>query len=78
MPKDYLGQVIETGDTIVYPGRQGSSMWLNTAEVLAISWAEAEGPKVKYTLSIVRSDGRRAQITQLNRVIVVEKKNATV
>ena len=78
MPKDFLGNVIEQGDTIVYPGRQGSSMWLNKAEVLSVSWAESTGPGVKYTLSIVRSDGRRAQITKLNRVVVVEKKNATV
>jgi len=78
MPKDFLGQVIRVGDTIVYPGRQGSSMWLNKAEVLEISWAESTGPKVVYTLSIVRSDGRRAQITKLNRVVVVERKNATV
>lgn len=79
MPKDFLGQVIEQGDTIVYPGRQGSGMWLNKATVLGISWPkEASGPKVAYTLSIQRSDGRRAQITKLDRVVVVEKKNATV
>lgn len=78
MPKDFLGNVIEQGDEIVYPGRTGSSMWLNKATVLSIGWAEATGPSVKYTLSVLRSDGRRAQVTKLDRVIVVEKKNATV
>lgn len=77
MPKDFLGRVIEVGDTIVYPNRQGSRMWLTKAEVLGISWPKQKdtSPNVKYTLSIIRSDGRRAQITKLDRVVVVEKKS---
>lgn len=35
-PKDFFGNVIKVGDCIVYPGRQGSSMWMNVGTVIAI------------------------------------------
>lgn len=34
--KDFLNREIQVGDKIVYPGRMGSSMWLNYAEVKAV------------------------------------------
>lgn len=36
--KDALGNEIEIGDIITYPGRQSSSMWLNYAVVIGIEW----------------------------------------
>lgn len=30
---DFLGREIHVGDTIVYPGRRGSSLWMNKAIV---------------------------------------------
>lgn len=35
-PKDFFGNTIKVGDCIVYPGRQGSSMWMNKGTVMAI------------------------------------------
>lgn len=35
-PKDWLGTPITEGCTIIYPGRQASSMWMNQATVLLI------------------------------------------
>lgn len=32
--KDFLGNEIKPGDTIVYAGRRGSSLWLTEATVL--------------------------------------------
>lgn len=34
--KDWRGTPIEVGSTIVYPGRQGSSVWVNEAVVLEV------------------------------------------
>lgn len=34
--KDILGQEIEVGSIVTYPGRQGSSMWMNFAVVYEI------------------------------------------
>jgi len=31
--KDFRGVEIQVGDTVVYPGRQGSSMWMSQALV---------------------------------------------
>lgn len=79
MPKDFLGKPIAGGDTIVYPGRHASSLWMNKATVLSVS-----APKVKpngaitYTLSVLRSDGRKAQIKNIQNVVVVRKDNAKV
>jgi translation elongation factor EF-1alpha len=33
---DFLGQVIEQGDFVVWAVRQGSSLWLNGGEVLDV------------------------------------------
>jgi hypothetical protein len=33
--KDYFGRKIKKGDLIVYPGRQGSCMWMNDGIVLS-------------------------------------------
>jgi hypothetical protein len=34
--KDAVGNTLGIGDLIVYPGRQGSSLWLNMGEVLEL------------------------------------------
>jgi len=41
--KDFLGRTIEVGDTIVYPVRRGSSMWLSKGEVEFVGEGELEG-----------------------------------
>ncbi len=34
---DFIGQTVRVGDTIVYPARQSSSLWLDKATVEKIS-----------------------------------------
>lgn len=34
--KDFLNQTFAVGDTVVYPGRRGSSLWMNRATVIDI------------------------------------------
>jgi hypothetical protein len=36
MMKDWRGVEIHVGDLVVYPGRQGSSMWMVEAEVVEL------------------------------------------
>lgn len=36
MITDWLGTEIKPGSVIVYPGRQGSSMWMNRAKVTSV------------------------------------------
>lgn len=31
--RDFLGREIQVGDMVVYPGRQSSSLWMNSAKV---------------------------------------------
>ena len=77
MPKDFLGKPIETGDTIVYPGRQGSGMWLNKATVISIPKPKTTpSGRVEYKIKVLRTDGRYTHITELKRVVVVEKHSA--
>jgi hypothetical protein len=35
--KDVLGKTISVGDYVMYPGRQGSSIWVTVAHVLEIA-----------------------------------------
>lgn len=61
---DYLGQAINVGNTIVYPGRQGSRMWMNNALVIEL---RPNGVKVQ------RPDGGIRTLTCLDRVVVVHQ-----
>ena len=36
MIKDWRGNEIQVGDTVIYPGRMSSSLWLSEATVLDI------------------------------------------
>jgi hypothetical protein len=66
---DFLGQEIQLGDIIVYPGRHGSSLWLNKSTVIAI--------KEDGSIRIQREDGIIKKMTRLDRVIVVTQQIAT-
>lgn len=48
--KDFLGQEIKAGDTIVYPGRQGSKLWMNRAKVLTVDPQGLDDWRVKVQL----------------------------
>lgn len=67
---DYLGKEITVGQQIVYPGRRGSSLWMNRACVTGFTeqhgWA---GPRS--VIDVQLPNGRRTQITDASRVVVV-------
>lgn len=35
--KDWRGTRIKVGSAVVYPSRQGSSLWMNEGEVISVS-----------------------------------------
>lgn len=72
--RDFLGQTIKPGQTIVYPGRQGAGMWMNRAIVMEV---HPNGIKVQ------REDGGIRVLKCMNRVVVIHQiikgeQNATV
>lgn len=80
--KDFLGQEIEVGDTIVYPVRWGSSMWLSKTKVLERTETTSYyGPhkaalKVKGKSKNWYTKEERPYVRtvhRLDRVVVVEK-----
>lgn len=64
---DFLGQEIKPGDTVVYPGRQGSRMWMNQAQVLSVDQTD-RGWGVK----VQRTDGIRT-LSCVDRIVVVSR-----
>jgi len=60
--KDFLGQDIKSGNTIVYPGRQGSRMWMNRAIVLEV---------LPNGIKIQRNDGGIRVLKCADRIVVI-------
>ena len=67
--KDFLGNAIKGGDTICYPVRRGSRMWLKKMVV-----AEMSETNKGICLSGTSAKGRRINITNLENCIVVESR----
>jgi hypothetical protein len=77
--KDWLGTPITVGCTIIYPGRQSGSLWMNKATVKVIG--ERSGPSGTIpTLTVVRThstsygdppDGSTTILTVIDRVTVM-------
>lgn len=44
MFRDFLNRELRVGDTIVYPGRHGSSLWMNAATILELVEATDSKP----------------------------------
>ncbi len=67
---DFLGHPILAGDLVVYPVRQGSSMWMNKLRVEAVR----DTPRGK-AISGTNDAGRRITIRNLtNCTVIVESK----
>ncbi len=64
---DFLGKAIKAGDTICYPVRRGSSMWLKKLVVQAVR-DTPRGPCVSGT----NDAGRSIVIYNLDNCVVVE------
>ncbi len=63
--KDFLGQNISIGDSVIYPNRQKSDLWMNLATVT----------DVRLDLITVRrdKDGAIKRLKRIDRVTVVTK-----
>lgn len=81
-PVDFFGREILVGDVIVYPGRSGSSQWMNGAVVAGFDsykprWSRSE--KEYFKLYCIRwnpvtkkFDGRRVTVFNIHNVVVVK------
>jgi hypothetical protein len=68
---DFLGRPIKVGDTIVYPVRAGSSMWLQKMKVSQVV-ATAEKPRlVVYDPTSAQQRGH--SVKNLHTVVVVQE-----
>ena len=65
--RDFVNREIKAGDTIAYPVRRGSKMWLNRLTVQQI----VAGPK-GLQVGGVNSKGRRVTVTNLTNVVVAQ------
>lgn len=63
---DYLGRTIKAGDTVVYPVRQGSKMWMT--RMLVTQVIGGTSPR----LSGTNNEGRRVSVHKLGNVTVVQ------
>lgn len=80
---DWLGNTIEQGAFIVYPSRQGSSLWMVYAEVLEVKTVHDEWSKVdswilraqplKHTFYFGQSTDKPVTIKAIDRVTVVPR-----
>ena len=61
--KDFLGREIVAGNTVVYPVRRGSSLWMNRMTVLGTTNGVLTGNN---------PEGRRINLTNIENVTVVE------
>jgi hypothetical protein len=62
-PVDFLGNTINPGDTICYPVRRGSSMWLNKLRITQV---------LPGALTGLNEAGRWITVRNTRNVIVVE------
>jgi hypothetical protein len=69
-PRDYAGNVIKTGYTVVYPVRQGSDMWLQHMVISHIEIIRAATPVFK--LHGTNSDNRVVKLQHPNRCVVIK------
>lgn len=67
--KDWRGKTIKKGVKVVYPGRQGSSIWVVEAEVISVDGNEILAQPVRTTGSQV--SGRPVRIKNVDRVTVL-------
>lgn len=72
--KDFRGTSINVGDRIVYPGRSGSSLWMNEAIVTEIETKEDWRGRKRSVLKAQRVDrqGKIVSIFCLSRVVCIQ------
>lgn len=62
MVNDFMGREIRPGNTVCYPVRRGSDMWLVELRVQQVDAASVSG---------FNKDGRRVTVKNLKNVVVV-------
>lgn len=70
-PHDFLGREINEGDTLVYPVRQGSRMWLKKLVVRRLVERDDDG-KIICVILGENEIGRRVTLYKAERSVVVE------
>lgn len=67
---DFVGREIKVGDTLVYPVRQGSRMWLSRISVRQV----IAGPEP--TIHGYNNEGRKITIHKVSNAVVVQLPSA--
>ena len=76
---DFLGNVIKEGDMIVWPNRQGSSLWMNSGHVVQIGHEQLEGLRGVELVPVLQVDRmanpgmktKRVEIYRTERVVAL-------
>lgn len=82
--KDFIGREIKQGSYIVYPGRQGSSLWMNLGHVVDVTVRTTwNGPVDILKVQPVDPASRRplgkvVSVTCIDKVTVIDLTNASV
>lgn len=79
LPIDKLNKEIKVGNVIVYPGRRGSSLWINVAKVVELKYyTDYRGNRLlklvvdRYDNPRERKTSHRTVVECLGRVVVLE------
>ena len=71
--EDILGNELKAGDTIAYPRRSGSALWMTTGVIVAIEEFEDWWSKKKFPmLKVMKKSGRKTHVTAVDRVIRIQ------
>ncbi len=71
MTKDWRGNVITLGATVIYPTRQGSSLWMNEGKVVSIAEDGAIGVMRSHTTWSWPGEGSKTSYPDPGRLTVV-------
>lgn len=81
--RDLLGREIRVGDTVVYPGRYGSHLWVSIAKVIgfgerADTWSDRKKPILKVQIKNSSDEWeqrRETFVERIDRVVVIDVEN---
>lgn len=80
MVTDIRGKEIKVGNTVVYPGRKSSSLWMNIGEVVGVDenwkkWCYGKDltlRRLRVKIQTYAGKSRNVWVSELSRVVVVE------
>lgn len=71
---DIVGKEVKIGDTIAYPRRSGSSLWMETAKVVEILSEESDTSTTNityYSIKAQKDSGRFVTIYRVDNVVKI-------